>query len=137
MISNMTCSIDREVTPCQQRFKASADTWLSLAAAPTFAILAVLTGVLGGGQPDILCLAADHASPLSGMIPMYLLMSAFHSPPWLKLIFSRGNGTRRVFPQPRARTADPFNVCGRPLSARKRASARPAPGLRSRPLAAV
>ena len=26
------------------------------------------------------------ASPLSGMVPMYLLMSAFHSAPWLKLI---------------------------------------------------
>jgi hypothetical protein len=89
MISNMTGSIDREVTPCQERFKASADDWLSLAAAPTFAIMALLTGVLGGGQPDILCSAADHTLPLSGMIPMYLLMSAFHSQPWLKLISSR------------------------------------------------
>jgi hypothetical protein len=60
--------------------------WLYLAAAPTFAIMALLTGALGGGRPDILCSAAGHTSPLSGMIPMYLLMSAFHSPPWLKLI---------------------------------------------------
>src|SRR5262245_19259345 len=66
-----------------------AADWLYLAAAPTFAIMALLTGVLGGGQPDILCVAADHASPLSGMSAMYLLMSAFHSPPWLRLIFSR------------------------------------------------
>jgi hypothetical protein len=63
-----------------------AADWLYLAAAPTFAIMALLTSVLGGGQPDILCTAA---SPLSGMTPMYLLMSAFHSPPWLKLISSR------------------------------------------------
>jgi hypothetical protein len=28
-------------------------------------------------------------SPLSGMVPMYLLMSAFHLAPWLKLIFSQ------------------------------------------------
>src|SRR5215468_9527609 len=62
---------------------------LCLAAAPTFAIMALLTGVLGGGQPDILCSAAEHTSPLSGMTPMYLLMSAFHSPPWLKLISNR------------------------------------------------
>jgi hypothetical protein len=96
MISNMTGSIDCEVTPCQERFKPSADTWLSLAAAPTFAILAILTGVLGGGQPDILCSAADHTSPLSGMIPMYLLMSAFHSQPWLKLISSRRKRRRRA-----------------------------------------
>lgn len=57
--------------------------WLSLAATPTFALMALLTGVFGG-QPDMLC-AAD-ASPLSGMVLMYLLMSAFHVAPWLKLI---------------------------------------------------
>jgi hypothetical protein len=73
-----------------------ATDWLCLGAAPTFAIMALLTGVLGGGQSDNLCSAAGHTSPLSGMIPMYLLMSAFHSPPWLKLISSRGNGTRRA-----------------------------------------
>jgi hypothetical protein len=62
--------------------------WLGLAAAPTFAIMALLTGV-GGGPPDMLCSAAQDASPLSGMVPMYLLMTAFHSAPWLKLISSR------------------------------------------------
>ena len=67
--------------------------WLSLAAAPTFAIMALLTGVLGGGPPDVLCSAAHDASPLSGMVPMYLLMSVFHSAPWLKLICAlRGVG---------------------------------------------
>jgi hypothetical protein len=71
-----------------------ATDWLHLGAAPTFAIMALLTGVLGGGRPDILCSAAEHTSPLSGMIPMYLLMSAFHLPPWLNLISNRGNGTR-------------------------------------------
>ena len=62
--------------------------WLSLAAAPTFAIMALLTAVVGGGPLEALCSAAT-ASPLGGMIPMYLLMSAFHSGPWLKLIPSR------------------------------------------------
>ena len=60
--------------------------WLGLAAAPTFAIMALLTAVSGGGSP--LCSMAS-ASPLTGMVPMYLLMSAFHSAPWLKLISSR------------------------------------------------
>ena len=46
MVSNMTGSINREVTPCQERLKASADCWLSLAAAPTFPIMA-----LGGRRP--------------------------------------------------------------------------------------
>jgi len=67
---------------------------LCLAAAPTFAIMALLTGV-GGGTPDMLCSAAQDASPLTGMFPMYLLMSAFHSGPWLKLIASRRSGSHR------------------------------------------
>ena len=45
--------------------------------------MALLTAVLGGGSLDALC---SGASPLSGMVPMYLLMSAFHLAPWLKLI---------------------------------------------------
>jgi hypothetical protein len=69
--------------------------WLCLAAAPTFAIMALLTCVPGGGAPDMLCSAAHHGAPLSGMVPMYLLMSAFHSAPWLKLIAGRRNGGRR------------------------------------------
>jgi hypothetical protein len=65
-----------------------AADFLYLAAAPTFAIMALLTCVLGGGSSDALCSMAG-ASPLSGMAPMYLLMSAFHTAPWLKLISSR------------------------------------------------
>jgi hypothetical protein len=63
----------------------STAEWLSLAAAPTFAIMALLTGVPRDGPAEMLC-SAVHASPLSGMAPMYLLMSAFHASPWLKLI---------------------------------------------------
>ena len=66
--------------------------WLSLAAAPTFAIMALVTGVLGGGMPEMPCSAAQDASPLSGMIPMYLLMTVFHSAPWLRLVSSRQRG---------------------------------------------
>jgi hypothetical protein len=61
---------------------------LSLAAAPTFAIMALLT-MLNGGPLDMLCLVAQDAPPLSGMALMYLLMSAFHSAPWLKLMSGR------------------------------------------------
>jgi hypothetical protein len=56
--------------------------------------MVLLTGLLAGGQPGWLCSAAQDASPLSGMVPMYLLMSAFHSAPWLKLISSRRGGAR-------------------------------------------
>ena len=68
----------------QRREWPGAERWLSLAAAPTFAIMALLTAIPGGGAPELLCSAG--ASPLGGMIPMYLLMSAFHSAPWLRLI---------------------------------------------------
>ena len=65
--------------------------WLSLAAAPAFAIMALLTSVLGSDMHS----APHDASPLSGMVPMYVLMSLFHSAPWLKLITGRGGGSRR------------------------------------------
>jgi hypothetical protein len=42
------------------------------------------------GAADCLSLAAaPDASPLTGMIPMYGLMSAFHAAPWLKPISNR------------------------------------------------
>ena len=72
-----------------------AADWLCLAAAPTFAVMALLTGVQSSGQPDIFCSAMHGASPLGGMVPMYLLMAAFHLSPWLKLISRRGRFVRR------------------------------------------
>jgi len=80
---------------------AAAD-WLCLAAAPAFALMALLTGVFGSGAPDLLCSAAEGASPLGGMVPMYVLMSAVHSAPWLKLISSRRNRARRETGAPSA-----------------------------------
>jgi hypothetical protein len=59
---------------------------LRLAAAPTYGFMALFTAVFGESPQDMLCMAVHHASPLGGMAWMYLLMSAFHSAPWLKLI---------------------------------------------------
>ncbi len=73
----------------------NAADWLCLAAAPTFAIMALLTFTLAGDESPILCSASQGGSALTGMVPMYLLMSAFHSPPWLKLISRRQSGGRR------------------------------------------
>ncbi|MER9456257.1 MULTISPECIES: hypothetical protein [unclassified Mesorhizobium] len=53
-----------------------------LAVAPTFALIALLTCVFKG---DVLCMNGQGAWPLSGMVPMYLLMSAFHLAPWRRL----------------------------------------------------
>ena len=62
-----------------------ATNFLCLAATPSFAIMALLTGIFGAGPMDALCGAAHDASPLNGMALMYALMSAFHSAPWLRL----------------------------------------------------
>lgn len=69
--------------------------WLSLAAAPTFATMALLTAMPGGGPLDMLCSATQDASPLGGMVVMYVLMSAFHAASWLKLIAGRRGADRR------------------------------------------
>jgi hypothetical protein len=80
---------------------------LGLLAAPTFAIMALLTCLFGRGSEDVFCSAARDASPLTGMVPMYLLMCAFHSAPWLKLISGRQSGMLRresdTTDRPRAR----------------------------------
>jgi len=57
---------------------------LSLAAAPVFAVMALLTALHGAMDP--ICGAG---SPLTGMAAMYGLMSAFHVAPWLRLIGRR------------------------------------------------
>jgi hypothetical protein len=66
--------------------RGAAD-WLGLAAAPTFAIMALVTAI--GREPQLFCSAGHLGSRLDGMVVMYLLMSAFHSRPWLKLISIR------------------------------------------------
>ena len=62
--------------------------WLGLAATPTFAAMAVLTAAFSGDPADMLC-SAGHGLSLGGMAPMYLLMSAFHSAAWLRLLSGR------------------------------------------------
>jgi hypothetical protein len=66
--------------------RAAAD-WLGLAAAPAFATMALLSAGFGG-EAAPLC-TAEHGALISGMAPMYALMSAFHVAPWLRLIAGR------------------------------------------------
>ena len=66
----------------------TAPRWPALAAAPTFGIMALLTGVHGYDAVPM-CAAMQDGSPLGGMAWMYALMSAFHSGAWLKLISGR------------------------------------------------
>ncbi len=81
--------------PMRRNATFRAAEWLSLAAAPTFAIMALLTGIPGGGKMAMICGAGQGPSALGGMAPMYLLMSGFHLAPWLKLMSSRRSGARR------------------------------------------
>ena len=80
----------RDLDTCTGRGHAGSGPagWLGLAAAPTFALMALWT-VFFTSEPDILCMAMQGSSPVSGMTMMYLLMSAFHAAPWLKFISSQ------------------------------------------------
>jgi hypothetical protein len=60
--------------------------WLFLAASPTFAAMALVTASAGRSM-DQLC-SFERSGPLGGMVTMYILMTVFHSRPWLNLIFS-------------------------------------------------
>jgi hypothetical protein len=65
--------------------------WLSLAAAPTFAAMA-LVSASSPGDP-MTCIMAPQASPLTGMAAMYVLMCAFHLAPWIRMLAGRRGGT--------------------------------------------
>jgi hypothetical protein len=79
----------------------SGDEWLAaalargaagaicLAAAPTFAVMALLSCLPGGNPYEPVCSVMRHVTPMQGMAWMYLLMSAFHLPPWLRLLTAR------------------------------------------------
>ncbi len=70
------------------RRDAAAPGLLGLAATPVFAGMALLTW-MQGGDADVICSTMRGGSVLGGMAPMYLLMSAFHAGPWLRLIAHR------------------------------------------------
>ena len=79
-------SIAGQETERRSHAALDAAAWLSLAAAPTFAVMALLS-CLSGADANMMCSAGS--SPFGGMIAMYVLMSAFHAAPWLKLISRR------------------------------------------------
>ena len=62
--------------------------WLSLAASPIFAAMALASAAALGGPMDALCRPGS-SWPLDGMVVMYLLMCAFHAAPWLKRLGDR------------------------------------------------
>ena len=74
---------------------STAAKWLSFAAAPTFAIMAMLTVVNDNSLPTTFCMAAGGSWP-GGMAPMYFLMAAFHLAPWLRLFSRQGSAARNA-----------------------------------------
>jgi len=78
----------RVAAPVRPDGTARAADTLALAASPTFAAMALATGLLGD-PAAVLCSAAPMPA-VGGMATMYLLMSAFHAAPWLRLIRERG-----------------------------------------------
>jgi hypothetical protein len=68
--------------------------WLALAAAPAFALMALWSELLRA-HPDLLHRAMRSSAAMSGMTLMSLLMSVFHSSPWLTLIASRRKSAHR------------------------------------------
>ena len=69
----------------KDRIPLGAANLLALGAAPTFALMALVTMLLGDGHSALLCTQAGTPSPLTGMMPMYLLMAAVHLVPWFRL----------------------------------------------------
>jgi hypothetical protein len=68
--------------------------WLSLAAAPTFAVMAALSA--SDPSANMICsdMSMHGASVFSGMAAMYGLMSLFHTGPWLRWMGGGGSFRR-------------------------------------------
>ncbi len=98
--------------------RVAAD-WLGLAAAPAFAMMALMTFCLGGGM-EPLCSATPFGSLMSGMAPMYLIMSAVHSAPWLRMITGARDGGFSFSPPSSARGAPAHPVASAPTAATER-----------------
>ena len=61
--------------------------WLSLAASPTFALMAWIAA--SDPRPIALCSFGSGSLLIGSMAAMYVLMSLFHLSPWLKLASGR------------------------------------------------
>jgi len=98
MTSN-TLSLPKVASRGDELAALRAADWLSLGAAPIFAFMAALSGISGGGAQDMMCSAASPLPTLSGMVAMYVLMSAFHVAPWLKLVSRWRSGAVKSYEQ--------------------------------------
>jgi hypothetical protein len=74
--------------------ECGAAAWLTLAASPTFALMALIAA--NDAPPIALCSSGSSILPIDGMTAMYLMMSLFHLSPWLRIAFGhRGQAFNR------------------------------------------
>ncbi|WDR01633.1 hypothetical protein PSQ19_12770 [Devosia algicola] len=73
---------------CGRGIQLSRDgaTWLSFAASPAFALMAWISA---NDVQAMICASGPDGLPIGGMPFMYLLMSLFHVPPWLRFVSAR------------------------------------------------
>ena len=95
---------------------------LSLAAAPIFALMALLAGVFGGASGMHSSGMHGFYGLIDGMALMYLLMSVFHAAPWLTLLaIRRAAAARRAD----SRASRPRHRVRRSRPSEPRAASRP------------
>lgn len=84
----MTTPTPASRRPPDSRQSRDAATWLGLAASPTFALMTWISAsdMQASDMQTMICATRPGILPISGMAWMYLLMSFFHLPPWLKLV---------------------------------------------------
>lgn len=92
----MTASIPAHKSDSRARPARDAGGWLALAASPSFALMAWQAAE--DSPQAALCAAASDGIALGGMAWMYLLMSVFHLPPWLRLAGAARRPLRRPTP---------------------------------------
>lgn len=82
----MSAASSTDPAPSRRRIvQLRAENWLALAAAPTFALMALLNAAAPVDPAAVICGSAG-VSPMHGMPIMYLLMSAFHLRPWMRVV---------------------------------------------------
>ncbi len=69
------------------KLTSDASGWIGLAATPTFALMAWISA--SGSQDIMMCSGASTFVSVNSMAVMYVLMSLFHLPPWMKLFAAR------------------------------------------------
>ncbi|MGN6581929.1 MAG: hypothetical protein ACTHJ1_18340 [Bordetella sp.] len=88
-IRSEECAGERRRSGGWRAIARGAADGLHLAAAPTFALMALLTAVHDGGMQQMRCMSVGDISSWNSMSLMYLLMSAGHAAPWIRLAAGR------------------------------------------------